>query len=78
MIKFNIKCSGTISDGEHIQKFTEEDIRHIDIKFPNKTKLTSNIQYALKLEELVKESTKAGNPPIIAGYLLQLLKEAKK
>ena len=33
---------------------------------------------ALKLQQLVKESTKQGNPPIIAGYLLQLIEESEK
>jgi len=36
------------------------------------------IKHALKLQELVKESTTEGNPPIIAGYLLQLIEESKK
>lgn len=33
---------------------------------------------ALTLQELVKESTKIGNPPIIAGYLLKLVEESEK
>lgn len=36
------------------------------------------VLHALKLQELVKKSTKVGNPPIIAGYLLQLIEESEK
>jgi len=35
------------------------------------------INHALKLQELVKDSTTEGNPPIIAGYLLKLLEYSK-
>lgn len=41
-------------------------------------KLFKEVESALKLQELVKESTTQGNPPIIAGYLLQLIEESKK
>ena len=36
------------------------------------------ILHALKLQELVKESTKVGTPPLIAGYLLKLVEESEK
>lgn len=40
-------------------------------------KLESECEKSLKLQELVKESTKVGNPPIITGYLLKLVEESE-
>jgi len=62
--------------------FDHRHIKNIEITVDTKNKYQlyplKQITEALKLQELVKQSTKAGHPPIVAGYLLQLIAESEE